>query len=112
MIYAVDFDGTLCEDRFPEIGREIPERVNYLKALQKQGHKLILWTCRQDCPLGQYLTRAINWCNSRGLYFDAVNENLKEVQEKWGGDTRKVFCDFYIDDKNLLPIILDHSKTP
>ena len=40
------------------------------------------------------------------------NENLKEIQEKWGGDTRKVFCDFYIDDKNLLPIILDYNKTP
>lgn len=108
MIYAIDFDGTLCEDRFPEIGKELPERIEYLKALQKQGHKLILWTCRQGKPL----TQAVEWCKCRGLYFDAVNENLKEIQEKWGGDTRKVFCDFYIDDKNLLPVILDYNKTP
>lgn len=112
MIYAVDFDGTLCEDRFPEIGREIPGRIEYLKNLQRQGHKLILWTCRLDDHLGAHLTNAVEWCKARGLYFDAVNENLKEMQEKWGGDTRKVFCDFYIDDKNLLPIALDYGKVP
>lgn len=97
MVYAIDFDGTLVQDKFPEIGKEIPGRVEKCKRLQKSGDKIILWTCRN----GEHLAEAVNWCKERGLVFDAVNENLPEVKERWGGDTRKVYCDFYIDDKNL-----------
>lgn len=97
MIIAVDFDGTLCEDRFPEIGAEIPLRVLTVKHMQQIGIKTILWTCRDGKPL----ENAIEWCKKHYLKFDAVNENLPEIQEKWGGDTRKIYCDHYIDDKNL-----------
>ena len=37
------------------------------------------------------------------LEFDAVNENLTEMIEWFGNDTRKVCVDCYIDDKNLNP---------
>lgn len=37
-----------------------------------------------------------------GLKFDAVNENLPEVIELMGGDSRKIFANEYIDDKNVL----------
>lgn len=105
MIYAVDFDGTLCEDRFPEIGNPHTGRIEAVKQLQNLGHKVILWTCRN----GQPLIDAVEWCLAQGLQFDAVNENLPEVREKWGGDTRKVYCDKYIDDKNLPEIYLDYA---
>lgn len=42
MIYAIDFDGTLCTDKFPSIGEEIPARVETVKQLKKMGHKIIL----------------------------------------------------------------------
>lgn len=103
MVYAIDFDGTLCEDKFPEIGEPHVNRINNVKRLQEDGHKVILWTCRN----GAALDKAVEWCNQQGLTFDAVNENLPEVQAKWGGDTRKVYCNYYIDDKNLPDTFLD-----
>ena len=36
-----------------------------------------------------------------GLKFDAVNENLPEMIKLFGSDSRKVFADYYLDDKNL-----------
>ena len=107
MIFAIDFDGTLCVDNFPEIGKEIPGRIKKLKRLQEKGHKLILWTCRQNDEHGAHLSNAVMWCANRGLVFDAVNENLPEVQKKWGSDTRKVYCDYYIDDKGRRDTFLD-----
>lgn len=35
MIIAVDFDGTIVEHRYPEIGREIPFAVETLKSSSK-----------------------------------------------------------------------------
>ena len=103
MIYAIDFDGTIVEDRFPEIGEPKKERIEAIKRLQAYGAKIILWTCRT----GKDLEAAVKWCEEHGLVFDAVNENLPETQKKWGGDTRKVFCDLYIDDKNMPDYFLD-----
>lgn len=94
---AVDFDGTLVEDEFPKIGAKRQTVINAVRELQRLGAKTILWTCRN----GDALDKAVQWCKEHDLLFDAVNENLPEVQEKWGGDTRKVLADVYIDDKNV-----------
>lgn len=107
MVYAIDFDGTLCEDNFPEIGEPYFNRIAAVKRMKSDGHKIILWTCRQNDEHGRHLDNAVNWCKEHGLIFDAVNENLPEVQKKWGGDTRKVYCDYYIDDKNYPATALD-----
>lgn len=94
---AIDFDGTLCENKFPEIGEPNERVIQQIKFLQKEGAKLILWTCRN----GQILEDAVAWCLEHGLAFDAINQNLPEIQEAWGGDTRKVYADMYLDDKNV-----------
>ena len=98
-IIAVDFDGTLCYSHWPELGEPNTHLIAYLKYMQSQGHKLILWTCRAGKPLSD----AITWCQDLGLYFDAVNENLPEIIALYGTDSRKITCDVYIDDKSLLP---------
>lgn len=94
-IYAVDFDGTLCEAKFPEIGAPNIALINHLIKRRKQGNKVILWTCR----VGEWLQNAVNWCKEKGLEFDAVNTNIPEMIEYFGNDPRKVFADVYIDDK-------------
>ena len=95
MIIAVDFDGTLCEDKYPFIGRPNTQLINTLKYADSYGDRLILWTCRS----GRQLQRAVRWCESHGLYFDSVNANLPEIVEKYGGDSRKIFADVYLDDR-------------
>lgn len=98
-IIAVDFDGTLCANLYPAIGEPNEELIEYLLNRQKAGDKLILWTCR----CGDLLDRAVDWCQRKGLIFDAVNENLPSTIEWAGGsDSRKIWADEYIDDKNVL----------
>lgn len=95
-IYAVDFDGTLCESKFPDIGEPNTFLINHLVKRRLQGNKLILWTCR----CGTRLNEAIEWCKQQGLEFDAVNENLPETVEWFGGtESRKIHADVFIDDK-------------
>lgn len=97
---AVDFDGTLTDggDTFPNIGNENPYAIDVLKRFKRDGHKIILNTCRR----GQYLNDAIDWLKSKGVEPDAVNDN------PWAraiyNDTKpgtKVFAHTYIDDRNI-----------
>ena len=97
-IIAVDFDGTLFDTEWPSIIKEPnTELINWLK--NRQSHedqdRIILWTCR----CGKDLEVAVEACANQGLIFDAINENLPDMIEKFGGDTRKIFADIYIDDK-------------
>lgn len=97
-IIAVDFDGTLCKNKWPEIGEPNTELIGYLIMMQKTvGAKIILWTCR----VGEMLDKAIEWCSEHGLEFDAVNENIPHIIERFGSDTRKIFANMYIDDRNF-----------
>ena len=104
-VIAVDFDGTLVSDKFPYIGEPDLVLVNWLKKCQLRNCKLILWTCRSNNIIVDgtgSLDNAVNFCrDSLGLAFEAVNENLKEVQDKWNNDTRKVLADYYLDEKCL-----------
>lgn len=105
-IIAVDFDGTLCEDRYPNIG---PPHFPLIELLKKyrEGYTLILWTCRQ----GKQLHDAIWWSGEQGIQFDYVNENTEEVLNAFDGiDTRKIFADLYIDDKSNKPVSLDEIE--
>lgn len=95
-IMAVDFDGTLVVDKFPEIGAERKNFCRCIRILQKMGVKSILWTSRT----GSALQEAVEWCEDHDLHFDAINQNLPEVIELTGTDTRKVYADVYFDDRN------------
>ena len=94
-IYAVDFDGTLCVNKFPEIGAPNMALINRLIKKRAKGNKVILWTCRVD----KKLSEAVDWCKKFGLEFDAINANLPEIISYWENESRKVFADVYIDDK-------------
>ena len=79
MTIAVDFDGTIVEHRYPEIGEERPFATETLRMLIKDQHRLILWSVRE----GQLLEDAINWCRERGVEFYAVNKDYPEEKEEW-----------------------------
>ena len=98
-IIAVDFDGTLCESAWPGIGEAKWGTIQALIAAQAAGARLILWTNR----VGARLREAVEWCRNRELEFDAVNENLPEVLERFTTNPRKVYADIYLDDKAAQP---------
>ena len=95
-VYAVDFDGYLCKEAFPDIGPPIMHRIEHFIKLRAAGNQLILWTCREEHLLWQ----AVVWCENYGLEFDAVNANLPDRIAQYGTDPRKVGADYYCDDKN------------
>lgn len=101
MIIAVDFDGILCKNNFPEIGKPKYDMISKIRQLIDNGHEVILWTSRVD----DALTKAVEWCHDRGLHFCAVNENapsnVEKFKAKYPNGTRKVYADVYIDDHNL-----------
>ena len=99
-IIAVDFDGCLCESKWPNIGKENQPVINELLKQQALGAKLILWTCRE----GHQLQAAVMWCLNHGIKFDAINENLPENIEIFGNNSRKVYATEYWDDKSVLVV--------
>lgn len=94
MIIAIDFDGTIVEHKYPQIGRPIPFAIETLLQLQKENHKLILWTVREN----DLLQEAIDYCAERGLIFYANNTNYPEETTP---SPRKLSVDMFIDDRNL-----------
>lgn len=97
-IIAVDFDGTLVENKWPEIGAPIEKNIAKVKAEQEAGAKIILWTNR----IGEPLEKALAFCEAQGIHLDAVNENLPEITKAFGTDCRKIFANEYWDDRAVL----------
>jgi hydroxymethylpyrimidine pyrophosphatase-like HAD family hydrolase len=92
---AVDFDGTIVEHAYPEIGKEMLFAFQTLKELNKLGANLILWTFRT----GKELDEAVEFCRKNGVEFYAVNKNYPE--EVFDHTiSRKINADIFIDDKN------------
>lgn len=107
-IISVDFDGTLCEHRFPDIGAPNDALIDWLRGMKMLGAKIILNTMRE----GQYLDEAVKWCAKHKLVFDAVNDNLPEVQAEWNNNPRKIFANIYIDDRNAPDHMLKRLRVP
>ena len=98
MNIAVDFDGTIVEDRFPAIGPELPFAVETLRMLQNDQHRIILWTVRE----GDTLREAVEWCRKRGLEFYAVNKDFPEENIELNEQfSRKLKADVFIDDRQV-----------
>ena len=94
-IVAVAFDGTLCENQWPGIGRENLPVISAVSLLRELGILVVLWTCRE----GEDLENALEWCGQRDIRFDAVNENCGCILDLYQWNTRKVHADEYWDDR-------------
>jgi hypothetical protein len=96
-IASIDFDDTLAENEYPDIGSPNLPLIDKIKEFQNLGNKWILWTCRT----GQDLQKAVEWCESMGIAPDAVNEDIDDVKNSEFGRNKsvKVHCNFLVDDK-------------
>ena len=97
MTIAVDFDGTIVEHAYPDIGKPIPLALDVLRKLrEEEHHKLILWTMRE----GSLLQEAVDYCEKNGVYFYAFNKNYPE-EDMQNRSPRKIGVDIFIDDRNI-----------
>ena len=97
---ALDFDGTLTDggDQWPNCGAPNPYAIDVVKRFRREGHKIILNTCRR----GKYLTDAVEWMKEKGIEPDAVNDNPWARSIYNDPDPgQKVFAHVYIDDRNI-----------
>lgn len=97
MTIAIDFDGTIVEHRYPEIGPEIPFAIDTLKMLMNDQHRLILWSVRE----GKLLEEAVEYCRKRGVEFYAINKDYPEEKNTDRNYSRKLKVDMFIDDRNI-----------
>ena len=117
MVVGVDFDNTIVIDEWPEIGALIPGAIETIKELQAKGHKIVLYTQRNDdyycyCPeLVEYgekygktfkdtvdlLKPTIKLLSDEGISLDAINEN-PWFEAECHDNGRKVYFDVLIDD--------------
>lgn len=95
MIIAVDFDGTLVEDKFPAIGDPNLKVVGWVKEQQQAGAEIILWTCRE----GPTLLDAIQWCVENNIQLSAINDNVPSIKFTCCTGRQKIVADIYLDDK-------------
>lgn len=97
-IYTVDFDGTLVEDKYPEVGDNKKLAVWATNKLLSFGHDVIIWTCRVD----SYEAAVRRWANYNLDSFVYINTSTIKTLQKYGKDNRKVFANRYCDNKNPL----------
>lgn len=57
-VIALDFDGTICENEYPKIGKPKMDVIQRALKEQEDGAALILWTCRE----GTLLKEAVDAC--------------------------------------------------
>lgn len=98
MIYAVDFDGTIVENTYPEIGKLIPFALESLRKLQDQGDIVILWTCRT----GEELKAALEFLKVNNFIPDIINDHSQQMKELYpDSKPKKIYADIYIDDHDV-----------
>lgn len=94
---AIDFDGTIATEAYPEMGTLIKDADTVIQQLYADGHNIIINTCRT----GKYEGHAVDFLNANYIPFHYINGNMPEIVKKYGGDSRKVSADIYIDNKDI-----------
>ena len=92
---AIDFDGTIVENAYPEVGELRENAKSIINQLYEDGHTLIINTCRS----GRYSDEAKDFLIRNKIKFHFFNENCPTLIQKYRGDCRKISADVYIDDR-------------
>lgn len=93
---CVDFDGTVVDHRYPDIGDPVPGALPWLKRLQDHGAKIILFTMRSNRGEGMhFLQNAVQYLENNGIRLFGVNRNPD--QDCWTSSP-KAYGEIYVDD--------------
>lgn len=105
LVVGLDFDGTCCEHRYPDIGADIGA-IPWLLRLNELGAKIVLNTMRD----GEELEQARVWLENQGVQLYGVNRN--PTQDSWT-TSPKVYAHVYIDDAALgTPLVRPEGSRP
>jgi hypothetical protein len=93
---AIDFDGTIVDHKYPEIGDIKPGAADVIRKLYIAGHDIIIWTCRY---LEKDLEAMRNFLYQNSIPYNNINENSFNLKGFW--PVKKIYADVYIDDRNI-----------
>lgn len=91
MYICVDFDGTMVDHRYPDIGPAAPEALDWMREWVEHGAKIILFTMRS----GPQLDAAVAWILDHGIPLHGINHNPD--QASWS-TSPKAYGHVYVDD--------------
>ncbi len=97
-VLVVDFDGTIAQDHYPEIGSPLPHAKDALSSLKEAGFEIVIYTCRMTHKDGRPLSEVTdqkekieNWLKEHEIPYDRIEDGLNG----------KPHAKFYIDNKNI-----------
>lgn len=99
-VIAIDFDGTIVENQYPEIGKIKKDCINFINKLSSELNcEIIIWTCREN----EKLKEAIDFLNKNNITYHYVNDNCNWAKNEFSHNAkcRKIFADLYIDDRAI-----------
>jgi hypothetical protein len=95
---AIDFDGTIVEDKYPEIGSLKEDVVSCTNILKELGCFIIITSCRTSTLIHPSMAERVtqkqimeNFLRENNIAFDKIDE----------GNEGKVVADIYIDDRGI-----------
>lgn len=91
MYICVDFDGTIVDHRYPDIGAPVPFAIESMKNWVARGARIILFTMRS----GEELQQAVDYLRNLGVSLHGVNRNPD--QDSWT-TSPKAYGHVYVDD--------------
>lgn len=115
MDICIDFDGTCVEHDYPQVGQTIKGAVEVLQELVAKGHRLILFTMRDELGVktrqfSSGLSDAVAWFHENDIELYGVQKNPSQM--KWTCSP-KAYGHLYIDDAALgCPLIYPEGKRP
>lgn len=97
LVLAIDFDGTIVEEAYPEIGKLRLDAKEIINQLVSDGHYIIIWTCRT----GEYLHKAELFLIENRITYHKINDHHPKDLLKYKDFGPKVGANYYIDDRGV-----------
>ena len=91
-VIAVDFDGTIVTNEYPDVGRVVPLAKEVINMLGENGHRCFLYTMRD----GKSLEDAIECCRINGINMVGYNKSPRQFSS-----SPKQYGSYYIDDSSI-----------
>ena len=93
---VIDFDNTIAEDNFPQIGAPKPYVKEALERLKENGYTIRIFSCRtnqlsDNANPEEEKSKIEAWLDKNGIPYDGVEM----------GTQGKPFAGHYIDDKGI-----------
>lgn len=99
LVIAIDFDGTIVENKYPKIGELRPGAKRVINKLFDNHHTIIIWTCRCNQHMQHDdLDEAYDFLLVNKIKFHKINKNPNQV---FFGCIPKIYYNIVIDDKQI-----------